>query len=150
MSKGKSGRHRQQAIPTARNGALTKKQSGPFAWETLEQFYRELAGVLSIPTSLRPLITNREACALLPDIDAVVDRVNIVARDTEVFHSRLQAIRAKHEGRTGEAADPDEGLLQIVISEEYLAWQAEFDTVVMPNVLYVQQQFESIEVTTAS
>lgn len=141
MSKGKSsGRHRQQAIPQA----TVQHPHGPFKWEDLENIYAEMARYCLVPTQLAPLLTNREACSRLADLHSVVQLAEMVSRDVERFSQRLLAIRNKHRGRTGPATDADDGIYQIVISEEYLSWQESFNAVVMPNVMFIQEQFANI------
>ena len=147
MSKSKSGRHHQQAIPQARNGAKLKPTKGPFVWETLDQLYAEFAQLCRMPASLAPLITNREAVKRLENPDEVTRIVNGIANDVEAFANQLLAIRQRHQGCVGESTDIDDQVLQLSISEAYLAWKEQFDVVVLPNVLYVQQQFQSIEAT---
>lgn len=147
MNKSKSGRHQKQAIPQARNGAQLKPVKGPFLWESMEQFYQELVQLCRLPIQLRPLIGNVEAVARLENPDDVKRIVNCLADDTEVFVDKLQAIHAQHAGKTGEAADMDDQVAQLSISEQYLAWKDQFDSVILPNVMYVQEQFQSIEAT---
>lgn len=148
MSKGKaSGRHRQQFIPTPRPAGVAQPK-GPFLWEHLNAVYAEMANYTKITTSIAPLLSNRDACKRLADVQVVADRAAIVARDVNHFADQLMLIRNRHQDRTGPAADMDEAILQIEISEQYIAWEGSFTAVVMPNVEFIQAQFAAIPTNT--
>lgn len=148
MSKGKaSGRHRQQTIPAPRPAGVAQP-TGPFLWEHLQDVYAEMAKYTKVTTSIAPLLADRGACERLTDIKAVASRAEIVARDVNHFADQLMLIRNRHQDRTGPAANIDEAILQIEISEQYIAWEGSFTAVVMPNVEFIQTQFAAISTNT--
>jgi hypothetical protein len=143
MSKNKSGRGRQQPIPTSPTSPIFENIP-EFVWNDLDELYARLVPLCTFPARLGTLLGDRDVVAALPDVKAVTERAKIFAADLDVYARRLMGIHARHRGRTGPITNADENLVSIQIFEAYVQWEASYQSVIMPNLLFIQEQFAAV------
>lgn len=144
MSKRKSGSFRQQPIPTAPVQSQGPFDGPEFNWEELESIYAHQAALCMIPAQLSQLLSDPTAVAALENQAAVTERAKIFANDLQTYARRLMNIHSRHAGRRGPCLTADANLQAIQIMEAYVQWEDSYNSVIMPNLSFIQQAFATI------
>lgn len=133
---GKS-KHHSQPIPRDR----TSNRSG--AWDALSKLYDSLKDYATLPTSLSPMLRNKEAVSQIEDKQLLVSRSNTLAADCQKMAAELIEIESKHHGRFGEPKNDNDHMFCLDVHSRYMDWAERFETVVYPTYTAILQQFSS-------
>ena len=113
-------------------------------WDDLNKIYMECCAVSTSPAIATSLLKNADAVAKVADPAKLVAAARVLAKDVKAYNESLQAINAKHKGRTGSTSSPDELMEVLTIGEEYASWLSSYQVVVMPSAAAVLEMFEGI------
>jgi hypothetical protein len=124
--------------------------NGRGEWDSLNEMYKNCGAYTIIPALLGPFIQNKELVQLIPDPAALAESMSVLAKDVKTYADGLNAIRNQHANKSGSSADPDDLMHCIRIHENYIKWATSYESVVVPQIVAVLEQFESVGADTSS
>lgn len=122
----------QQAKMARINGA--QAQAPTFTWEEVDEQYTQLEPKCAFIGTLVPFLRNKDLTSKLKDPAEVTRLVQIAQNDTFALLEKLRKIRASYNSKSGAAKSEDELFNMIEVSEEYVEWAYQYDSVVLPNL----------------
>ena len=96
------------------------------------------------PAQVMPLFKDNAALNNIPKSQHrnLVNQAKILSQDFSKYMADLEAIYAKHKGKSGSTTSPDELMEVLNIGEEYQKWMTSFQLVVLPTVAEITALFE--------
>lgn len=137
-------------MSTHRNNPITIEAAGDQVWEDLNHLYLECRATSSTPIQVLPLLKDKEKISAVPNPRLLVDQARVLSKDIEHYNNVLETIHKKHAMRNGDSLHPDELMEALSIGEEYQTWLSDFQSVVMPTVEEILEQFAQIKDQTPS
>ncbi len=114
-------------------------------WDTLAEIYKNCAAYTLVPAALIPFIRDKDLCDKVLDKGALVANSRLLASDVAEMNNELQAIHARHAGRTGPIETADGLAEAIQIQEDYVNWCTKYESAVMPTVEALLTMFEQAD-----
>lgn len=114
---------------------------GDNIWDDLARVYLECRALSVAPAQVLPLLKDPQKLAKVKSPETLVDQAKVLSKDVEQYNARLETIHTKHAGQSGSSDDPDVLMQALSIGEEYQTWLVSFQTVVMPMVGEILEQF---------
>jgi hypothetical protein len=114
-------------------------------WEDLEVIYQANADSLfDIALQIRNCtdLIRRVPCS---NQQEVIQTINGVVRDLDIFTNQLVDLHKLHEGKTGIINDPDELALCISIFNQYSGFNDRFRAVIFPVVITITEAYSEAE-----
>ena len=114
-------------------------------WEDLEVIYEANAeSLFDIALQIRNCtdLIRRVPCSNQKE---VIETINGVVRDLDIFTNQLVDLRKLHEGKTGIINDPDELALCISIFNQYSGFSDRFRAVIFPVVITITEAYSEAE-----
>jgi len=137
----RSGKSTPAPVPSAQ----PVEAIGDGAWDDLERVYLECRALSVTPAQVLPLLKDSTKLAKVKNPAALVDRAKVLSKDVAHYNERLESIHTKHAGQNGSSDDPDTLMKALSIGEEYQEWLQAFQTVVMPVVAEMLEQFDDTQ-----
>jgi len=94
---------------------------------------------------LTQLMSDDGAYAKITDGEGLLSNVRLLGQDINVHISRLNAIHAKHAGRTGGTITPDDNMHVIQINGMYYDALEIYNNTIMPTVSHIFEQIGAAE-----
>ena len=114
-------------------------------WEDLEVIYEANAeSLFDIALQIRNCtdLIRRVPCSNQKE---VIETINGVVRDLDIFTNQLVDLRKLHEDKTGIINDPDELALCISIFNQYSGFSDRFRAVIFPVVITITEAYSEAE-----
>jgi len=109
-------------------------------WQDLDEIYDCIAQqILMSGKTIRDLLEVEGIRERLNDRREMVIAINGFVKDLDTFSTALKTIHDKHLGKVG-LITGDDFILSINVFEEYRALSVQFDSVVMPNIVYISTE----------
>jgi hypothetical protein len=115
--------------------------TGDQVWDDLHRLYCECRTTAATPIQILPLLKDPEKLKTVDSPKLLVDQARVLSKDMAHYSERLEAIYNQHRHRSGNSTDPDELMVALAYGEEYQQWLADFQTIVLPIVEEVLEQF---------
>jgi hypothetical protein len=122
-------------------------------WDWVKDIAQNVKEYMRAPAIIIPLIDDPKLSATILEqgnTQALMDHINLLGRDVQTYTLRLQKLYARHSQRNGSSADPDDLMNGINISQDYRAFMASYESVVMPTILDILTIFEQAGLDTSS
>lgn len=119
----------------AKQGLRHAKNDRVYDW--LRDIASNVRSYLQAPAVLLPLTGDARLVKSLEesgDTERMARLLRTIGRDTVTYSDRFRAIYAKHSARRGSSVDPDDLFTSISISQEYIAFMASYENVMMANM----------------
>lgn len=109
-------------------------------WKDLDEIYNATAqSIIMSGKTIRDLLSIEGIKERLNERHEMVIAVNGFIKDLDTFSTALKSVHDKHAHKTGLISETD-FILSIEIFEEYRALSVQFDSVVMPNIVYISTE----------
>jgi hypothetical protein len=118
----------------------------PLVWDALAGLSAAVSQVTLVTASLIPFLNDKELMSKLKD-EALVRfnrSASTLERDVREMTLRFNEIYQQHRGRTGGTTDQTEWFKTIQLSEQYVAWAADFDAVVIPTFVDMLHMLQAV------
>jgi hypothetical protein len=129
---------RQQMLKEIKSGNNT-------CWDDLNNIHSDCQALLLKHVYVGREMNDKELIAEVDDKASLVLKINTLANDLRQLKGELAQIHAQHAGKTGGVNDPDVLMTTFAIFEQYTLFQERHDSVVMPTVYHILEQFEAAE-----
>ena len=105
------------------------------SWDDLVGVHQSCKYLLGTVRPVASLFVNQELVTAMGDnVTKLRDLASALNKDVAEYVQVLNAIAAKHEGRTGVIDDVADMLTVWTIGDEYNQWTASFESIVVPTV----------------
>lgn len=127
--------NRRREMQRVAKAAQQAENEKPPKWEDLEGVYLNCRALLATPAQTAQLLNDREMLMRMGEnvkklTEMTINLTNLVKE----YNSNLNAIHAKHAGKTGEVHEGHLLMDLYTIGQEYSAWMDSFNTVVLSVV----------------
>lgn len=121
-----------------------EKKDKQLSWDELAAVDQDCRGMLALPGRVTPLLRDGELIKKVKSTAALTRVSKILLDDIKKYRKALDNIQKQWEGKSGGAVDPDDYLTAIVIFENYDNWINSWNSVVMPNLIYIIDMFNDV------
>jgi hypothetical protein len=104
-------------------------------WDALAGLSAAVSQVTQVTAILIPFLRDKDLMQKIADQAKFTRLATTLDRDVRQMTMRYRTISDKHAGRTGGTTNQTEWMSSIDLSEQYVAWAADFDAVVIPTFL---------------
>ena len=125
--------------------AAKKELANNTCWDDLKETYLSMVQLISQHANISQLAARKDLIELIEDKETLTMNIKSLARDLTAMSTELAGIYALHSDKTGGSEDPDIVFSTINIYEHYRLFMEKHDSVVMPTVLYILEQFQQAE-----
>jgi hypothetical protein len=130
-----------------------KRAKNDRSWDWLKDIAKCVKNYMRAPAVILPMISNDELTATVYEqgnAEALNGHIQLLTRDVQTYTERLQALYGRHSQRNGSSVDPDDLMNAINLSQDYRAFMASYEMVVMPTILDILAIMEKAGVDTSS
>lgn len=126
------------------------KDQGPPIWDALNGVSAAVSNCSLILVPLAPYLKDKEFLDRIEDKNKFYRLVQTLDQDLRAMTQRLNGIRDRHAGRTGQTKNADETVWAIEIQEDYVQWAGDFDDVVVPVFSKIVEMLQQVGVSNIS
>lgn len=135
---------KKSAARVARDQA-EKELQNTCVWDDVATVSQHCYSLLASHVGLQQLVNNEELRSCITDISLFEKNIRVLTKDLESLRQELDMLTAIHKGKTGKASTPDEHMEGISIYEKYYMFIQRHESVVMPVMLHILEQFNEAE-----
>lgn len=114
-------------------------------WDDLTGIYTNVRELLIRHTAIASFKDRVEIHNFLRDRNSTIQHISILANDLLALNQQLSNVHQKHVNKKGGAKTLDEMMESYGIANEYLELSSKHDTVVMPVVMKILEDFDFAE-----
>lgn len=114
-------------------------------WDDLTGIYANVRELLIRHTAIASFKDRVEIHNFLRDRNSTIQHISILANDLLALNQQLSNVHQKHVNKKGGAKTLDEMMESYGIANEYLELSSKHDTVVMPVVMKILEDFDFAE-----
>ncbi len=114
-------------------------------WDDLTGIYANVRELLIRHTAIANFKDRVEIHNFLRDRNSTIQHISILANDLLALNQQLSSVHQKHVNKKGGAKTLDEMMESYGIANEYLELSSKHDTVVMPVVMKILEDFDFAE-----
>lgn len=104
------------------------------AWDTLAGLSAAAGQLLHLPSILIPFLRDEKVMDAVEDTARLKSLMRLIKQDVDQFSGSYDALKKRHNHRSGEETDSNDLMDSIQVYQDYVAWSANFEELVMPNV----------------
>lgn len=105
------------------------------AWDALAGLSSAAGQLLHLPSILIPFLRDEKVMESVGDKGRLQSLMKLIKQDVEQFSHSYGHLRNRHSHRSGEDTGSDDLMDSIQIYQDYVDWGANFQELVMPNVV---------------